>query len=1362
MTIGPNVGTAHIAVTPSLRGWASEVRRQLRRELRDVDQSGGSDDRTLTPSGARAAGRRAGDDYAGAFDRAVRSRVRRALTSLPPINLNSNSTEVQREILQLQFSLKRLSEQRVGIDISSADALAEVDRIQARLTQLGQSSPDIQVQADTALAAAELTAIRAQLADIDRSRARVRVDGDRGIFGWFSSLSGRTRLLLGLFAMLGPALLPLGAVLLSLGASFTAMFTAAATGVGVLLAAVLGNILPVIKAQQELEQKQDAATAAARTYAGAQRQVASAADGVADAQRNAARSIADAVRALADARRSAARQVAQAEDAVADAQESARDAQEALNDAREEARLRLAAYRDQLRGAALDEQGAMLSVQQAREQLDAVLADGSSTQLQIDQAQQALAEAEFAYQQSKKRNRDLKQEAKDARAAGVAGDDQVVEARERLTDANEALADAERSLGQARADAARQIADAERNLARAKADGAEAIADAQAQLAQAQEAAALAGADYAKAQSDLAETMSKFDGPARIFVEALDRAKQAWRDFTDATARPSFGLAARALDIFSAALPALVPLARRSSRAVRVLLDDLAAFGSGKEGQSFLRWLERRAPRAIIGFGRSIGNLLKGFGYLIGALAETDTGFLAMTRRFARWAKNIDQNTTLQRFVDYARRMRPVVGRFLSSLADAFVNVITAAGPIGTLVLEALTGVLDLIAAIDPDILQAVAAGFLAARVAMVLYTIAASAAFIASSGLAGVMAILGAVNPFVWVALAVAALVLLYKKVGWFRDGVDAAWSWIKKTTISLWENVLQPIFKAWVAYVRDVLIPVVKWLWAKVIKPVFGYIGNLIKDTWNGVIKPILKAWWSYLTQILIPALEWLWTKVVKPVFDKVGGHIRDTWQNIIKPVLTRLYEFVRDTVAPKLRSAFETIADIWNALAENAFKPIQFVVDVVWNKGLREVIGAIPGVDKPDEIKLPSLPKFRVGGPVTGGVRGKDSVLAWLMPGEHVLTASEVAAAGGHGPIYRMRELLAQGRGRELGDPRGIRKRLRNRGAGDLPAFRDGGEIDTTDATRAIKFAIDQAGKPYGWGAVGPAAYDCSGFMSALTNVLRGYYPHTRLGGTGTFPWSGFKPGVGLFTIGSSPKYPGSDVGHMAGTLAGLNVESRGGGVGVLLGSKARGYDDPGFSQVYHLGPAGDYTKLSGGLKGVSNNPLASVNKFAEAIKATVNFAKGIPSLLSKIAGMGPWGGMVRTGTRDILGRSRSWINEQIPGPGPFPAFDAGGLARRRGVLVKDTVRPERVLSPRQTELFERQIATLESFDAGVRRMEALTGAAALTRREMVLSRLYIEDWEKGLALAELMAVDAAEDVVARHAGHANAIDSMDYTG
>lgn len=49
---------------------------------------------------------------------------------------------------------------------------------------------------------------------------------------------------------------------------------------------------------------------------------------------------------------------------------------------------------------------------------------------------------------------------------------------------------------------------------------------------------------------------------------------------------------------------------------------------------------------------------------------------------------------------------------------------------------------------------------------------------------------------------------------------------------------------------------------------------------------------------------------------------------------------------------------------------------------------------------------------GGPITGGVPGKDSVPILAMPGEHMLTTDDVNRLGGQEGVYRFREALARG--------------------------------------------------------------------------------------------------------------------------------------------------------------------------------------------------------------------------------------------------------------------------------------------------------------------------------------------------------------
>lgn len=120
----------------------------------------------------------------------------------------------------------------------------------------------------------------------------------------------------------------------------------------------------------------------------------------------------------------------------------------------------------------------------------------------------------------------------------------------------------------------------------------------------------------------------------------------------------------------------------------------------------------------------------------------------------------------------------------------------------------------------------------------------------------------------------------------------------------------------------------------------------------------------------------------------------------------------------------------------------------------------------------------------------------------------------------------------------------------------------------AARGLAWARSQAGKPYVWGGVGPRGYDCSGLWSALTNVIHGKHPYSRLFSTGSFGASS-GPGGYVRNRSSAVRVGVTDagVGHMAGTIGKVNIESRG-SRGVLVGSAARGANNGLFTRRYGL--------------------------------------------------------------------------------------------------------------------------------------------------------------------------------------------------
>ncbi|GAA1961834.1 hypothetical protein GCM10009754_36150 [Amycolatopsis minnesotensis] len=148
------------------------------------------------------------------------------------------------------------------------------------------------------------------------------------------------------------------------------------------------------------------------------------------------------------------------------------------------------------------------------------------------------------------------------------------------------------------------------------------------------------------------------------------------------------------------------------------------------------------------------------------------------------------------------------------------------------------------------------------------------------------------------------------------------------------------------------------------------------------------------------LVAAFVWLWNSSAGfrdfwiSIWDKITGAISWAWEKIIKPVLDWFGNRIDD-----IKFGFENMGavteNIFNKIVNFIKKPIQVVIDVIWNNGLRKVYNAaadlIPGMDELPELKLAR------GGVIPGYAPGKDTVPALLSPGEAVLVPELVRAIG-----------------------------------------------------------------------------------------------------------------------------------------------------------------------------------------------------------------------------------------------------------------------------------------------------------------------------------------------------------------------------
>lgn len=266
-----------------------------------------------------------------------------------------------------------------------------------------------------------------------------------------------------------------------------------------------------------------------------------------------------------------------------------------------------------------------------------------------------------------------------------------------------------------------------------------------------------------------------------------------------------------------------------------------------------------------------------------------------------------------------------------------------------------------------------------------------------------------------------VAGFMYLWKTNEDFRNFFINLWNKISGFFVGVWNNVLKPAFKAVGDFWKNTVAPTLKNIWETVIKPVFNALGTFFSWVWNSVLKPAFNAVINFWQNTLAPALSYVWNSIIKPVFKALGDFFSGVWNNVlkpafsalklgwetlssgikhvwntyIKPVFQALGDFIENNVKPAFKRGVDGIKKVWDTIKSIAYKPIDFVVNTVYNNGLREMVNTMSsklGLD----WKLPevNIPAFAKGGHMKDGwklVGEEGPELINTGPG-YVYTASE----------------------------------------------------------------------------------------------------------------------------------------------------------------------------------------------------------------------------------------------------------------------------------------------------------------------------------------------------------------------------------
>nr|WP_237682551.1 tape measure protein [Microbacterium sp. B19(2022)] len=223
---------------------------------------------------------------------------------------------------------------------------------------------------------------------------------------------------------------------------------------------------------------------------------------------------------------------------------------------------------------------------------------------------------------------------------------------------------------------------------------------------------------------------------------------------------------------------------------------------------------------------------------------------------------------------------------------------------------------------------------------------------------------------------------------------GAIAAWLWtnalqpafaaIGAAAAWLWANAIKPAFEA--------IGAVFNWLWLNVIKPVFDGIAAVFTWIWQNIISVYI-GWITGSIQALGAVFEWLYKNIVKPVWDGISGAMKAAW-NWINAYVFAPFKVGIDLIGKAFDNVARAIGTAWDGIKKAAAVPINFVLDTVWNKGLRSFWNDMVGTLGLKDMKLPKagLVKFASGGVMPGYTPGRDVHQFWSP------TAGGLALSGG----------------------------------------------------------------------------------------------------------------------------------------------------------------------------------------------------------------------------------------------------------------------------------------------------------------------------------------------------------------------------
>lgn len=295
------------------------------------------------------------------------------------------------------------------------------------------------------------------------------------------------------------------------------------------------------------------------------------------------------------------------------------------------------------------------------------------------------------------------------------------------------------------------------------------------------------------------------------------------------------------------------------------------------------------------------------------------------------------------------------------------------------------------------------------------------------------------------------------------FTGFIGAVWQGLWNFVSDIWNG-----FTAWLGAVWNGFTAWLSAIWSGFtgfVGAVWQGLWNFVSDVWNGFVAFLSATWrsladwfmasWRTVTDVL--SAVWSgFTGFVGRIWEGLLNGIRAVWHNVLRPTFDAIKAAVH-AVGEAFSRAVDWIGRVWNTIRGILARPVNFVIDFVYNRGIVDTWNKIAGWLKiPGLAPMGRIPENKRGGVLPGYTPGRDTGLSWVSGGEAIMRP-EWARAVGSGYVNQANR-AARSRGvsgvqalltgqEQTGKPvsRGKRRRMpdmKEHGGYMLPAFAAGG--------------------------------------------------------------------------------------------------------------------------------------------------------------------------------------------------------------------------------------------------------------------------------------------------------------------------------